>query len=677
MLLQKRILTFLIFFYFSFTYSQEIQSNIDSLLVVLKSAKKDTAKVMLYQKIASHYNVTNLDSAKAFAQKGIRLSDELDFSFGKMMNLNVLGNFYERKTEYETALKTYDKALKIAEKTKSQKGLAVVLNNIAMVQTRKGNYEIALEGYFEALKAEEKLGNENGIAQCYNNIGVVYYYLKNFYKTTEYLIKALKIQERLGNLDGLQNGYNNVGAIYEYQKKFDDAIASYSKALEISQKLGDTKQEAACISNIALSYSNKGDFVKAEALFKKATKIRDSIKDYNGMSNSYIAFGQMFLEQNKFSDAQKYYLEGIALSEKHNLKITLREGYAGLSDLAEKQNDYKTAHQYLQKYIVIKDSILSEKNTASIAEVEIKYETEKKENQILQQQYELEKKEQQVKRKNTLIFGSFGLAFLLGLLGYLFYNQQKLQNRQLKKEVELQTALAKIEAQNQLQEQRLHISRDLHDNIGAQLTFIISSIDNIKYGYSEIGEKLSTKLAGISAFTSQTIYELRDTIWAMNKSSITFEDLQARISNFIEKAKSASEKTSFSFEIEKEVDQNHLFSSVEGMNIYRIIQESVNNAIKYSEASTINVLISEYATSTGEMPAGQRGAFQISISDNGKGFDLKETEMGNGLSNMKKRAREIKGSLEIGSGHEKGTEVKLQLPIKKPTIQWIDAWTGR
>src|SRR5690606_11677948 len=211
-------------------------------------------------------------------------------------------------------------------------------------------------------------------------------------------------------------------------------------------------------------------------------------------------------------------------------------------------------------------------------------------------------------------------------------------NRQLQKESELKTALAKIETQNKLQEQRLRISRDLHDNIGAQLTFIISSIDNLKFGFSDISEKLGQKLSGISNFTSQTIYELRDTIWAMNKENITFEDLQARIANFIEHAKNASDKTDFSFNIDKNVDVNHIFSSVEGMNIYRIIQEAVINSLKYASADETEVNISK-----------KENHYIIEISDNGIGFDQDVTEPGNGLNNMKKRAREINGSLNIKS----------------------------
>jgi signal transduction histidine kinase len=248
------------------------------------------------------------------------------------------------------------------------------------------------------------------------------------------------------------------------------------------------------------------------------------------------------------------------------------------------------------------------------------------------------------------MYGGFGLALILGLLGYLFYNQQKLKNRQLQKEGELKSALAAIETQNKLQEQRLRISRDLHDNIGAQLTFIISSIDNLKYGFKDIGEKLSTRLSGISSFTGNTIYELRDTIWAMNKSNISFEDLQARISNFIDKANISSDSMKFSFTMDSEVNAEFSLTSVQGMNIYRVIQEAVNNAVKYSEAENISVNVSE-----------ENNYYRIQIIDDGKGFNISEVGDGNGLNNMKKRSRDINATLEIDSELNKGTSIVLSL----------------
>ena len=241
------------------------------------------------------------------------------------------------------------------------------------------------------------------------------------------------------------------------------------------------------------------------------------------------------------------------------------------------------------------------------------------------------------------------MAVISLLLGYIIYTQQKLKNKQLKRESEFKEALLKIEAQNKLQAQRYRISRDLHDNIGAQLTFIISSLDNLKYGF-EIPERLNSKLSSISNFTSSTITELRDTIWAMNKSEISFEDLKSRISNFIEKANLATHNTVFKFSIENHAAANKVFSSVEGMNIYRIIQEAVNNAIKYANANTIHVKVSQVDDK-----------MKILVKDDGKGFNVVEAEMGNGLNNMKKRAKELNAEISIQSSEGSGTIVTLTI----------------
>jgi signal transduction histidine kinase len=221
-----------------------------------------------------------------------------------------------------------------------------------------------------------------------------------------------------------------------------------------------------------------------------------------------------------------------------------------------------------------------------------------------------------------------------------------LKQEQLKKEHELKTALAKIEIQNRLQEQRLRISRDLHDNIGAQLTFIISSIDNLKFALKD--DIINKKLSKISGFTTETIYQLRDTIWAMNKNDITFEDLQTRISNFIDNAKISSENTKFKFTIPSEIGATHTFTSIQGMNMYRIIQESINNASKYAEASNINVSIQQ-----------DESKFLIKIEDDGKGFDPKKVQMGNGINNIQKRARDLGSHATISSEIGKGTSVSF------------------
>ncbi|WP_439152578.1 sensor histidine kinase [Winogradskyella sp.] len=136
----------------------------------------------------------------------------------------------------------------------------------------------------------------------------------------------------------------------------------------------------------------------------------------------------------------------------------------------------------------------------------------------------------------------------------------------------------------------------------------------------------------------------------MNKSEITFEDLQIRISNFIEKANIAAQNVTFNFNVEDSVDTSISFTSIKGMNVHRIIQEALNNALKYSEASQIEVHIHQ-----------KNSNMTISISDDGKGFEKDNTNSGNGLLNIEKRGSEIDAKLSIDSESNIGTTIKLNL----------------
>lgn len=301
-------------------------------------------------------------------------------------------------------------------------------------------------------------------------------------------------------------------------------------------------------------------------------------------------------------------------------------------------NSFKNYSQY-------KDAILNKESNSKIAELEVKFETNEKEKLLL-------KKEIEVKNARNKLIAVSSIALFIGLLGWLIYRQQKLKNKQQEQEFELKTAIAAIETQNQLQEQRLSISRDLHDNIGAQLTFVISSVDNLKFGNQITDSRVTNQLTKISDFTKSTIIELRDTIWAMNTNEFTFEDLRSRIFNFIEKAKSAKEDIQFKFLVDDSLNTVK-FSSIVGINLYRTIQEAVNNAVKYAEATEIEVIISN-----------QNDQIKIEIQDNGKGFDVETIDFGNGLHNMKKRIEEVGGAITINSLVKKGTTISILL-LKK------------
>ena len=190
------------------------------------------------------------------------------------------------------------------------------------------------------------------------------------------------------------------------------------------------------------------------------------------------------------------------------------------------------------------------------------------------------------------IIGLSSLVIIVALFGFLLYKQQALQNIKQQKDSELKLALEKIESQNRLQEQRLAISRDLHDNIGAQLTFIVSAIETIKYVLPDKNDQLTSRMNNIGSFAKETIQELRDTIWAMNKSGVSISDLKSRIANFIGKAKQLYPNIEILIVHDDKLSEAIQFTSLQGLNIFRIIQEAINNALKYADANQIKIQMS-------------------------------------------------------------------------------------
>lgn len=650
----KLFLSILIVFSVSFIYTQALVSNIDSCLLVLKKSKNDTNKVILLQQIAGHYNIKDLEKAKKYAEESIELSKTLGYKFGEIISLNTLANYYERSDQFPKALAIYNDALAKAKAIKSDKALAIVHNNIGIIYTNTSKYDQAISNYLLAIKAEERIKNEIGVAQGYNNVGVVYFYMGKTDKTIEYISKSVAISQRIGNIHDALNGYINLAAISESQENFEEAIAFYEKALRTSKKIGDPKKIAQVLSNMAITFSKQKSFDKSNQYYEKAIAIQDSVKNYSSQAHALINYGSSLIQQKQLAKAEQKIKSGLALAEKLSYNLILQEGYSLMSDLHEKRGDFKQSNLFLRKYLAVHDSITNKESRNRISELEIEYQTEKKEKKLLEQKASLSQKELKLEQQNSLLIGSGSVILLLVFIAFFIYKLQRNKRMQLQKENDLKVALAKIETQNKLEDQRLRISRDLHDNIGSQLTFIISGMDNMLYQAQHQKQIPTHKIEQLNDFTRATITDLRDTIWAMNKDEISFLDLKQRLSSFIQKANLTSDTTKCLFQFDENTQVKTQFSSFVGINIYRIIQESVNNALKYAEATEVKI----------EVDVCSNSEFKFSVTDNGTGFKLEQIELGNGLENMKHRAKEIGSQLHLNTELGKGTRIDFTVKIE-------------
>lgn len=646
--MKKSLFTFVLSMMAFISFSQ----NLDSLSTVAKQTKNDSVKIRMYNKIGFSYIFNDTKKAVTVIKEGKRLAETANFHFGLTELTNTHGIYMDVIGKSDSAKYYFEKALKMSQRHGFKNIESMCINNLGMFNWNKGNYDEALNYFFQSLKMEDDLKSEQSTAVALNNIGLIYQEMNLNEKALEYHKKALQVREKY-NLENEQiASLNNIGINLKDLGRVDEAITIYKKGIDLAQRKNNLIDYYRILDNLANAYNAKGN---SELALKTYLKALERPADFNAYEKSLLSIynniATLYNEGNQPKQALIYINKGFALIETYpEFERIASDLYLTSAETHYMLDDFEKARALKTKFISLKDSIFSETNAEKIADLEIKYETEKKEIEILLQRAKIAESELVIQKRNYQIFGLIGLAVILSVIGYLIYNQQELKNRQLQKENELKGALIKIETQNELQEQRLRISRDLHDNIGAQLTFIISSIDNLKYAFKIKDENLNTKLSTISSFASSTIYELRDTIWAMNKNEITFEDLQIRISNFIDKANLAAQNITFQFNVEENVDKTRVFTSVQGMNIYRIIQESINNALKYAEASHIIVAIAQ-----------PKNKISITIKDDGKGFDENTIILGNGLKNIKQRALDIKGNLSIASEENTGTTITLNL----------------
>ena len=576
--------------------------------------------------------------------------DSLQLIIDNNSNDTIKGYFYRiqakfliNQLEHDAALKCLDKSIAFYKNANNSLGIIKSMMNKGGVLYQKGETKKATQEYVNALAIAEKKGYKNEIAALYKNIGLVYYSQGKTKEALTYNNKALVIFNQLKSKKDIAATYVNIGNCYFDDYQPQNALLNYNKALKLSKETNDNQTIAKLYNNIGSVYINDlQDTIKGIDYLLDALAIKKQMNNQNDLIIQYNNIAAVYLDIKKYDLALSYNDKAFELASKSGNLQELINVYDTYALINSAKKDFKKAYDYHKLYSKTKDSLLNIDNLKAVEEINTKYQTAEKEKQLLQ-------KEAEAKKKTTTIIILSLLALFIAIVGFLIYRQQRLKNVQQKQEFELQSAIAQIENQNKLHEQRLAISRDLHDNIGAQLTFIISSVENLKFGFPTMENSIKNHLTKISDFTKTTIVELRDTIWAMNANEFTFDDLSSRIYNFIEKAQSVKENTAFKFSVDDSL-KNSKFSSLEGVNLYRTIQEAVNNAIKYADANEVSIQVQPI-----------ENGITIEISDNGKGFDLDTIDLGNGIVNMQKRIEEIGGVFKIKSELDKGTQITISL----------------
>ncbi len=379
MLLKRHLFVF--FYLISLSLFFRAQDT-DSLIKVLKTAPRDTNKVILLNTLAKHFE--NSDAKKSFdyINEALILSENIDYKKGSAKAFLNKGNYYFHKADYNTAIEAYSSALLINKKIENKNGMASAYTGIGLVYTYKGDYSKAIENYFKGLTIKEQLGNLEGQAVLYSNIGELYMYQEQYENSLKYHNKSLELEKQLGNKQGIADSYSNLAGIYFYQKQPTKALDFYRQSVKIAEELGDKAGISRALNNIGSVYDSQNNYDEAIKHFYNALKIKEEIGDKYGIGSVCLSLGTIYKKLNDYKKSIEFSLRSVEIGELINSKKTLRDAYENLALIYEKQKDPDKALFYYHKTSALKDSMLNEKISETIFGLEAKYETEKKEKEI-------------------------------------------------------------------------------------------------------------------------------------------------------------------------------------------------------------------------------------------------------------------------------------------------------
>ncbi len=533
------------------------------------------------------------------------------------------------------------KAVAIAIELNDKESLAEAYLQLALINNYRDKREKKIVYNLNAIRIYEDIGQLEKAGYAYGELGFSIKH-EDLKSALYYMRKALKIIKQVIPAKKADATFDNYGILQSMLKNYDSAIYYHNKSLKIKKQQNDSIGIPYGYVHLATVNIYLKKFNTAKKYIDSSQVIRLKRNDTYGITDNYLYYGDLYFAEKKHEQAIENFKKGYNLAIENNF-LTLQKYCAEyLTKSYLELSDYKNAFIFNKIFQTLKDSTINTETNGKVAALQIEFETQKKEKEIAQQKEQLLKNELEIKNRTVYAILLGAGFFIFSIISFGLYKRHQHKKREYDQLLKLKEA----QTISKLQNQRLQISRDLHDNIGSQLTFVISSIDNLKYIPKNSNAEMQNKLTEINNFVRNTISQLRDTIWAMNKNEIPYEDFQGRILALIEKGKLVSNNCHLRFQ--STIKTNIIFTSIIGINLFRIIQEALNNALKYAEASEISVFVEENSQN-----------IIIKIIDNGIGFDLKLVELGNGLENMQKRTDDINGQIIINSKISLGTEIKI------------------
>jgi two-component system, NarL family, sensor histidine kinase UhpB len=635
------------------------------------------------------------------------LSTKLNDSFFIISVKNREGLIDLERGKNKEAENKFTEALAMSKRFPTK--TAEINSNLGSVFLATGDKEQASKYFFKALELYENQNNLSGIGETYSNIASVHYLIGKVDKAIEYQKKGIEVRELADDKSGLVIANNNLSQLYLLKGNVSQSLIQIKQAVAYAEELNNPKSLGVAYGGMTTYYSYTGKFSEALLWQKKAMGLYEKIDDKQQLSRLYVSAANLSNAMKDSTLAVSYFDKALEISKAMANKENVGNVYEKMSNFYNHHNDHKKALKLYKTFILYKDSINAKSNLSKIEELQMQYNTEKKDNQIQSLQIEQKIKALQLEKQNALIDGNELLAkkkeaeiALLSREAIVLKQASELQTMQIvqqEEQLDKQQLLAKnveqelrlnqneklakekelyaqkriknfllgglflillssflfvnryqlkkkLEQQTALLEIRNNISKDLHDEIGSTLTSI-SILSNVSELALEKQPTQAKEMIHQIAMQSKTIQQnMSDIVWSIRSENESVENLTTRIREY-----AAQTLEPLNIHSSISMDENILTQKLPmryRKEILLICKEAINNIAKHSGANKAALVIKKV-----------KQDIILSIDDNGS---WKGSNSGTGTKSMKERAAAILGKLDISSTVS-GTSINAIIPI--------------
>ncbi len=629
----------------------------DSLLRLLSAAKTDTAKISLLFQIEEEYVKRNADSAMYYLKQCRVLMDKTNDTTNEFQYYLECVLIYHTKADYTTALHYCNKTIDVAKKNGNKQQEARAYRALFNIYHNLRQFDLAIKYSIYSTHLSESIGDTLNIAINYGNLCWLYIDISQYQKAIYYGLKGIEAGKKYNDVRGLLISLNNTALAYWDINNCQKAIDLFKEQLILAQKENIPRSVHKALSNLCLLYAQLGD---KDNVLKYAKLYNDYVTNNNialnrrDQSFKYLINANVELYENNLQETERLAKEGIKIAEEDSITQALLPLYQLAANVKYAQHDYQMGSYYLSKWDSVDQSQMEEELSVLSMDLEAKYQSQKKENEILKQQ-------QQLHQRNIWIGFLIGSVVLLSILSFLVYRYFKQRNFLLEKEkIIQQQRISELEKEKQLQateailkgqeEERSRIAKDLHDGLGGLLSGVKYSLNNMKENVILSAENATSFTRSIDMLDSG-IQELRRIAHNMMPENLVKFGLDNALKDYCHTISTTNvvpiNYSSF------QMQDYHADMNV-SITIYRIIQELINNTIKHANASEMIVQLSK-----------EEGRLHITVEDNGKGFDVSNIHhfKGAGWANIQNRVNYLKGKIDIDSNAQNGTSINIEIPL--------------